>query len=349
MNEIMAWSDPLDFNAQLYVLFVSSLIPFMLGGIQLSSLIPFMLGGIQYFLNNMKKIFLYLDEIFDKGKNNIYMSSKKRFTTSYWRYILIVSIIIPFYLIDWIFPFSSTSYEHFIDMYLLFYNFSPTMWRLAFDIYILILGFIPLLLLSSALWIMLNITWTLLDSKSISCSSTNSVYNIKVKIAFIKNIVLRILTYYFFIISLAVISYLNPIDFYSKETAILLILLLIGVLFFFSGLDSLKQIFQKSVEHELDGINNASQEYIERLKTIGSIDSPDAKEDVNLISNVLNVFQKQREQLEQMNTNVYDIRSSIRFISSLLLPIITKIATGVSDALNQELVSKVVLILKSLF
>ena len=80
-----------------------------------------------------------------------------------------------------------------------------------------------------------------------------------------------------------------------------------------------------------------------------TIDSPDAKEDVNLISNALNVFQKQREQLEQMNTNVYDIRSSIRFISSLLLPIITKIATGVSDALNQELVSKVVLILKSLF
>lgn len=217
---------PLNFYAQL-------------SAVSMSIIIAFMLGGIQYLLNILKTIISYWDALFAESENDIYINAKNRFTDSYWRYLLIASVVLPFYLIDWIPRVKQKFLEHFIEMYLPIYsipNFHTT-WGLIFDIYIQILGIFALFLLSGILWIMFNITWTLRESRSVSCSfpPTACVFNTKMRIASIKSLILKVLLCYFTCISLAVISYLNPTVFFSKETALLLILLLIGILFFFLG------------------------------------------------------------------------------------------------------------------
>ena len=101
-------------------------------------------------------------------------------------------------------------------------------------------------------------------------------------------------------------------------------LLLIGVLFFFLGLETIQRVLKDRVEYELDEINKKCQEQILRLTRIASDeDHNDKNNEMNYTSNLLDAFQKQREQCEGINTNLYDISSIGRFIGALLLPFIT--------------------------
>jgi hypothetical protein len=287
-----------------------------LSAISICILMAYELAGIKYLLNIMRSILSYWSLLFPESVENICMIAKKRFTKSYWYYILLFSVIMLFYLIDWIPPSGKNLIENFMKLYLPIYShISHTNWGLLFDIYTQLLSIIIFFFLAVILWIMVNITWTL---RSPIISSTQSprtnVFTIKMRVSSIKNLILKVLTYYFICISLAIISYHNPTIFYSKETFLLMMLLLIGILFFFLGLEAIQRVLKDSVEYELDEINKKCQEQIQRLTKIASFeDYKDKDNEINYSSKLLNAFQKQRDQLEQINTNLYTPGSIARF------------------------------------
>jgi len=329
---------PLNFYAQL-------------SAVSMSILIPFMLGGIQYLFDIMIRIISGIDKLSLKHEDNMYVNAKRRFVNSGWHYIFIISVVTPFYLIDWVPPLKESFLDHFKETYLPIYSISEfhTIWGLSFDIYIQLLGLFSLFLLSYILWIMFNITWTLKDWESSCCSIAleAGIFNTKMKIVSIKNSILRILFFYFSCISLAIISYLNPTKFFSKETGLLLVLLLIGISFFFLGLGAIQQALKSQVERELEEINKKSQEQVQKLKKITSIDNHSEKDEISTTSDILDVFRKQREELELVNTNVYDIRSVARFVGMLILPFISSIFKSaiynstITYALTREISSKI--------
>ena len=234
-----------------------------LSAISMSIIIPFMLGGIQYLVNIMKWIIMHIDAIADSNEGAIYISSKNRFISSNWRYVIMSLVILPFYIVDWITPFQGNPLEHFKEIYLPIYSIAKfhTVWGLSFDIYLQALGLFSLILLSYVLWTMFNITWILKIWEN-SCSYNvldESIFNINMRITAIKSRILKALLFYFVCISLAIISYLNPSVFFSGETGILLILLLIGISFFFLGLGSIQRALKCQVEFQLDDINKLNQ------------------------------------------------------------------------------------------
>jgi hypothetical protein len=328
---------PLNFYAQL-------------SAVSMSILIPFMLGGIQYLLNIMVKIIADLDILSHGQKSSTYESAKRRFTNSNWRFVFIICVVAPFYLVDWIPPISGTFLEHFKETYLPIYSIPKfhTIWGLSFDIYLQALGLFALLFLSYILWIMFNIIWTLDDWKDTCCSSPleSSIFNVKMKMASIKNSILKVLLFYFSCISLAIISYLNPTVFFSKETALLLILLLIGISFFILGIGAIQKALKSQVEHELEDVNKMSLEQVQRLKAITS-NSHSEKDEISRISSLLDIFGKQRAEFEHMNTNMYDFRSVLRFVGMLILPFLSSIFKSAVDnslltsTIKEELISRI--------
>lgn len=322
-----------------------------LSAVSMSILIPFMIGGIQYLVNVSEKITsdvcILLGEKEDICNNKI----KKRIISSKWFYIFIFLVIAPFYMVDWISPLDKSPSEHFIEMYFPIYSIDKyhNSWGLAFDAYLQVLGFFSLLLLSYILWILINIIMILkyLGKNCCIIRLESSIFNIRMKIVSIKSFIFNILLIYFLVVSLSIISYLNPTKFFSKETGILLILLLIGISFFFLGISTIQKVLKWQIELELDDINKKIQENIKKLKNIVSMEEYSEKDKVSRISDVIDIFRKQREDIEKMNTNMYDILSIIRFIEMLILPFISsifKIAvndTMVSTIFKEKLVSKI--------
>ena len=269
-------------------------------------LIAYQFSGIQYLLDRFKNIISDLSllgaDIEERRKE-----AKTRFAGSIWYYILISIVILPFYLIDWIssdytIKGNYTLMEQFASNYL----YDGNVWSLALDIYQDILGFVALFLLAYILWIIFNIAWTIRNvSLDIQCSSLiTNAFSIHMKFKPIRRSILGILFYYSICISLSMLSYGIPGYLFEKIT--LSTLLLIGLIFFFMGYESLNNIATGQIEFEMDQINKKSREYTQKLVNIDSDGDYGSKiQETNFISNMLDVLQKQREALTKTNTNEY--------------------------------------------
>ena len=190
-----------------------------LSAVSMCIMVAYELAGIQYLLNVMKRIFYYWSSLFEESADNICMITRKRFIGSYLYYILVLLVIAPFYLIDWIYPSEQNLLKNFMNHYLPIYSMIPTKWGVIFDIYLQFLGILALFFLATILWIMVNITWTL---RSPTISPLNyppkmNVFSTKMRVTSIRDLILKTLTYYFICISLAIISYLNPMIFFAKR------------------------------------------------------------------------------------------------------------------------------------
>jgi len=71
-----------------------------------------------------------------------------------------------------------------------------------------------------------------------------------------------------------------------------LILLSIGISFFFLGLSSLQQILKCQVDFQLDDINKTYQNQIQNLKTITSVNAQNKNDDLTYILNSANIGNK---------------------------------------------------------
>lgn len=309
-------------------------------------LIAYQLSGIQYLLDQFKKIIWDICLFSTDIEDNFCAAVTGKFVVSVWYYILVAAVILPFYLTDWINS-DYTLKENYTLMEQFVPNFTgePSFWMLVYDIYNDLLGLLALILLAYILWIILNIAWTIRNA-SLNFhghSLITNAFSIQMKLRPIKGSILGIMFYYFICISLLIISYGLDVAAYYLEKMILSVLLLIGLIFFFIGYESINNMVKVQIELELDQINKKSREYTQKLVDIDSKGDYDPKiQETNFISNMLDVLQKQREVLTKVNTKGYDLKSIISIISAFFLPILTDVAKknlglilGSGDLINQ--------------
>lgn len=289
-------------------------------------LIAYELSGIQYLLDKFKKILLDLSLLnVDKDENSI-KNFEQVFADSIWYYVLVGLVVLPFYIADWISSVDFTLKENYtlMEQFLPLYYEDPSFWIFILDIYHLFLGFLSIFLLACILWIILNITRTLRaeDHNVQNLSLNTNAFSVYMKLRPIKSSILNIIFYYFICISLVFFSY--GLSGYLFEKIILLALLLIGLIFFFSGYESLYGLVRRQIDFEMDQLNKKKQIYAMKLLAIDPIGDYESKiKETNFISNMLEVLQKQRDSLTNSNTKIYDLRSIIGIISAFMLPILT--------------------------
>lgn len=309
-------------------------IGFMLMGF----LIAYQLFGVQYLLDKFKNILLHITSLNESEKDGFYCEVRDRFTGSLWYYALLAIVILPFYLTDWI----SSDYtlkENYtlMEQFLPYYLEEQSFWILAYDIYEDLIGLLALVLLSYILWIILNTTWTLRDMNfnSKSFFLNTNVLSIQLRLIPIKGLILSILFYYFICISLLILSY--GLSDYILEKVTLAAFLLIGLVLFFVGYESLNNILRHQVDFEMDQLNKKSRDLTQRLLTIElSGDYSSKLQETNFISNMLDVLQKQRDSLAKSNSNIFDLKSIFSILSAFILPILTDIAKKNLNTLLQS-------------
>lgn len=280
-------------------------------------LIAFQLGGIQYILNNMKKTFKELCS-YPENKENIdslYVKLKYRFSRSHWYYVIVAIIIAPF-IINLISNLSVT-----------FYVVEPTIWSFLLDVYNYAIGYLMYFLLAVFLWIIINIILTLGEMRNDPCKHLIKIdiFNID-KVGGLKplrDLILKILTFYFICITLAIISYISPFSILSYESIFLIILLLVGVAFFFIGVNTIRKLLKGRIEDEINKINERYQ--LEHQKLIKLVSEGNYKgEELNLVSTALQTLYVERDRMLQLygSARGYDLKTIVQFLSSFILSLV---------------------------
>lgn len=286
-------------------------------------IIAFQLIGMRYLLSTKEAIFRELNHLYADRLNDLLINNQQESYKSFMYYVLMSIIILPFYLIDWISP-DYTLSEYFLE----YYTAEPNIWTLIFDIYNNLVGLLILFLFFNIIWTLINMAWALRD---VSIRSSDLVMNTNIfeansRLGAIRDSLLKIGAYYFICVSLIISSYINFSE-YIYEIIFLMLFLLIGLTFFFSGFEAVNSLMKRQVGFVLDKINKKDQEYIERLLSIEPDGDPSQKnEETNFVSNMLDALQKQREALVKTDMKIYDFRSIISIIGAFFLPILTDIA-----------------------
>ncbi len=285
----------------------------------LSILIAFQLAGIQYLLNNMEKTFRELSS-YPKNKtsiDNLYVKLKHRFSRSYWYYVTVAAIIAPFVIND----LTRILILHDGNT---FYAAEPTMWSFLLDIYNYATGYFMFFLLAIFLWIILNIILTLNEMRSDPYR-----YLIKIDIFNIdgigglgplRDLISKVLIFYFISITLAIISYISPFSIFSYESIFLIILLLVGVAFFLTGVGTIRKLLRDRIEDEINKINEIYQLELQKLMELVS-EGNYKGEELNLVSTALETLYTERERMLQLygNARGYDLKTIVQFSVSFIL------------------------------
>lgn len=288
----------------------------------LAILIALQLVGIQYVLNKIKRKFIGLLLFPNNVKSigDLYTEFENRFYRSYWYYVLVALVIVPF-IIFFI--------QNILQGGKTYYTSEPTAWSFLCDIYNNVVGFSMLYLLAIILWIIFNIAWTFIDigSDRYRHLIEINIFNID-KIGGLKplrNFILLFLAYYFICITLAIISYISPERIFSYESFFLIILLILGVCFFLLGLRTIQKIVKGKIEFEIDKISERYQKEHQRLMEILSEENYEDKEkELNLVSRAMEILNDERERRIQLYDKAkgYDFITVIQFASSFIPPLI---------------------------
>jgi hypothetical protein len=289
--------------------------------LDLSILIALQLAGIQYLLNQMKKNFKELKSYPESTEilYNLYLELERRFTGSLWYYVMVLIVIVPFVIIELI---------NILKGGVTFYIVERTIWSFLLDIYNNVIGYFMLFLLAIILWLINNIAWTLnkIGSPSYIRLIKIDIFSID-KIGGLKplrDFILKVLVFYFICITLAIISYVSPFSIFSYESFFFIILLLVGIVFFLLGLQTIQKIFRGRVEEELDKINEKYQQEHQRLMSFVSEGNyKDKVEELNLVSTTLETLYTERERILKLHASSkgYDLMTIIEFVSSFILPL----------------------------
>lgn len=301
-------------------------------GISLGALVGYQMAAISYLSCEMRRIISSLDDLGISNESQYYIIGNK-LLKSPWRYVLMICIVLPFYLIDWG---SYSLYEYF------FYFHNEFKLRLAipYDIFMDVLDFITLLLLSIIIWIICVLTYLLQYAVSVDGAEGDShktdSQSMKIKMESIRSLLSKIIIIIIVSISLAIFSYVNPDKFYSTEILMLLAILFFNMILFTYGNVATRCILKNRVTYELNRLNQKSREQINKLLIISPID--DGNEDIKFssISEMLDVLKKEREQLEDLYPRGFDLRSLVSLAVASIGPFLIPIATGMLKMILKE-------------
>ena len=280
----------------------------------LSVLIGFQLAGIRYLLDNMKKTFRKITSNTGTNIDKMYIDLSCRFAASKLYYLIISLVIVPFVVIE---------FMQISGGQATFYTVEPTKWSFFLDIYNNFTGYLMLLLLAILLWIIFNIILYLneMGKEPYKDIIKIDIFNID-KMGGLKPVSdfnLKVLIIYFVCVTLAILSYINPFSIFSYESFFLIILLLIGVIFFLIGLGTIRNLLRGRIEEKINIINARYEKQEHRLmELVNDKNCNDRGEELKLVSTMLDTLHTERERMMQLysESKGYDLMTVVQFISS---------------------------------
>ena len=285
--------------------------------------VAFQLIAEQYLSDKWKNILAEIRNLYSDQDGNNIINIKEMPHKFFWYYAMMLVVILPFYLIDWISP-SYTLVEYFLE----YYSDNPNNWSLLFDIYSNLVGLLVLFIFFNILWILTNIALTIrsIGTQSHDIKMNANIFTANYRLGAIRDSLLKTVACYFICVSLIIASYVNFSE-HIYETIYLILFLTTGLVFFLVGSEAVNSLMKGQIALVSNNINEKIQEYLEKLLCIESDGDPSQKiQETNFISNMLDILQKQRESLAKESEKVYDLRSVFSFLCVFFLPIITDIA-----------------------
>lgn len=277
-------------------------------------LIAYLIAGLIYLSERTRYTFKQIDLLYGNFKNEYFNRIGARITgLKGYHLLLLLSVVVPFIAISWgQFPYyQKESYNN---------------WALGLDLYNYLLSFLILALLTELLWLMANIVWSIneIGCASESFSMVGDIFGIGMKLRPLRNFFLVFIVYYFIAIALVIYTYLSPSGEISYEAIYFAVLLVMGAILFVAGLEAIQRIINCRAENELDILNKRRDDQHKLLiNIVSSGDSGQKVGEIESVSKVLDIIQKERDNLLQVNRRAYDIASISLFITSFLIPLLT--------------------------
>jgi len=252
-----------------------------------------------------------LNSVFEDLNNRLMLSG-------IYRFLLILIIVIPLIPMDAYSIYSGAIYNP------LDWGVTPV--NLIFAVFYYLIIYSINFILISIVWITLNLSWSL--SK---LANDNSLSKIEINIFHgfqfgflndMKDLIDKAIIYYFLCVSLAALTVVSP----SRELSLPIIfyemIFLLGIVSYLWGRLSIHKIFKRKWQTQIVEINDLYENTYYRLKNCLSEDSND-EEGWRTISFALDILQKQKDRLENIDKRWESLLNMIQILASLLASVAT--------------------------
>jgi hypothetical protein len=270
----------------------------------------------------------------DLAQSNWYNGLKARFTSSHWKYLIILSVVLQVFVVLYIY------YSNNGDSIFFYFSEQKTdvcppwgaIWGGLFDVYIRGLNLVSFYLLASILWILINITWSMVelghgqykDELRVNIISPDNFSELHQY----KNLVLKGFTFYSICISLAILTDPSLLD--NGEitylNASLIVLFLIGLITSLVSILAIKNIHRYKITMELRRLNEIYRSQYEVLaEAISNGNRGKYNIDLSALTAAMKAILEEKDRIISKNRSGYELRTIGTFFASFLLPIASKI------------------------
>lgn len=307
-----------------------------------SILMGYQFALITYFFSNVKETF---DRIIPLFKEDGFLPLQKRLES--WlgnkgtlnRTILLV--VMPLILLEVIRFWQWRYSEGEIPLY--FSLFDPSSnWAFLLDVINHILAYLMYLMLAIIVWFVLGLTNIIASLKTysflkIDVFHADGMGGLKP----VQSFMIMVVSNYFIIIALAIITFISPRSIVSYETLFLLFLLFLGVYLFFVTMSTTKTLMDRAVGVELDRIDDRYRMNYERLLEMTSQEKYEwQEEELEKLQLAMEFLEKEENRIRQIHEKHSSKKTISAFIGSFLVPSITlaENLTGMSAQAMVEMI-----------
>jgi hypothetical protein len=217
-----------------------------------------------------------------------------------------------------------------------FYALEPNIIAMVLDIFNIVTAYLLLYLFAIILWMLLVVGWTLNDAQRdrgkvpVDILAPDGVGGL----GSVQALVRSLITYYFIIVALLIVSYLSPEkQIWSYQSLFVILLFIAGILFFFIGLSSIRNLARGRVAEEIGALNERIHTRYNRLKEIVSDDDETNTEMLKKEQVVLDACYTERSRLMNLydKNQAFDARTIAQSVASVIIPVlafIVKLSSG---------------------
>jgi hypothetical protein len=292
----------------------------------LSILIVYQCVAIKSLFAKMKPTFDKLMPLLKDNQFQYYLDRKVQ-QKSVMSYFVMLLIIIPFILFEFIRFWRWEKSIGPMPPYFLLHEPSNH-WALALDIFNHIVGYLMLVLLALIVWKIITLI-IVVNAFGKTTSINIDMFNIDEMggLMPLRNFILLIISNYFIIIALAIVSYISPTAIISWEAIFLIfIMLFLGILLFVLTLRTIIKSINNGLKLELSKINERQKNAYTKLLTITSNSVPNwSKDDLEKLSLSFNILEKEKTKIKLIRRRRYNLGTMVTFVGSFLIPLITLI------------------------
>jgi hypothetical protein len=299
--------------------------------------ISLQLIGIPWFLSQMREAFHYpVSPGGDQG-GSLSALLKAQLCDRKTCYIIVCFILLPFIFLNVAAIIQAGSTP--------FFAAEHTVAALLLDMYNYGLGYVLLYLFALIVWLLIVVASTLHDAQRaperkeipVDILDPDGVGGLGV----IQALVRSLLTYYFIVVTLLIISYLSPTQIWSYEALFVIALFVAGILFFFIGFGSIRNIVRGRAAEEIGAVNERIRTRYNQMKEKISVGEEPDVEPLKKLQSVIDVWYTERNRIMTLyeKNRAYDIRTIGQSVASLIVPVLAflvQLSSG-ADALRKLL------------